>query len=128
MLNFASCPTIYRCQSFAHGKVRLSRHNQLYFDLFATAERFSELGLGIVICDLKVRDADQRRAAWEAGQQNPQLCALPSALGAFTLPAGKGVVQADRPVSSCPSALVDALDAMDARCQYVLPRFIKRVA
>lgn len=65
VVDFAGCPTIYRCQNCFDGSLRLSRDNPVYSDLVMTAERFSEVVLGIVVCDLKVRDADRMAAAWE---------------------------------------------------------------
>lgn len=68
VLDFAGCPTIYRCQNCFNGDIVLARDNPIYSDLTVTADRFAEIVLGIVVCDLKVRDADRLAASWEAGQ------------------------------------------------------------
>ena len=60
-------PLIYRVQSNGHDGVSLIRDNPAYGDTPAarcdrvTREWFAEHVLGIVVCDLKVRDADLLR-------------------------------------------------------------------
>jgi signal peptidase I len=62
----AAC--VFRCQSKMNGEVALIRDNPAYDTHCVPREWFTEHVLGVVVCDLKVRDAEMMRQAWEASQ------------------------------------------------------------
>ena len=58
---------MYRVQAFGPGKVRILDDTRPPAESdILTLERFNERVLGIVVCDLKVRDADRLQQAWAA--------------------------------------------------------------
>jgi hypothetical protein len=65
---------IKRCRSLGAGMIAMMNDNPAYGATAAEraddvpVDRFNEHVLGIVVCDLKVRDANMMRAAWEAGR------------------------------------------------------------
>lgn len=67
-------PFVYRCQSHGADVVSMMNDNPLYGATAAERARdvprewFNEHVLGIVVCDLKVRDPKLMQQAWEAGQ------------------------------------------------------------
>ncbi|UXN74474.1 hypothetical protein N8D56_04855 [Devosia sp. A8/3-2] len=66
-------PCVYRCQSMGTGQIGMMNDNEAYGKTPADRMRlvprewFEEHVLGIVVCDLKVRDPGLMQKAWEAG-------------------------------------------------------------
>jgi phage repressor protein C with HTH and peptisase S24 domain len=58
VLNTGAAPTVYRCQSLIAGHVVLKSDNSAYPDRHVSHDWFDEHVLGIVACDLRVRDHD----------------------------------------------------------------------
>ena len=62
-------PCIYRCQHMGSGQIRMSGDNPLYpADRLVPHDAFTAMVLGIVVCDLKVRDPRLMQGAWGTGR------------------------------------------------------------
>jgi len=70
VVDFAGVPTVFRAQGRGPLMISLIRDNERYGSTPAARsddvprEWFNEHVLGIVVCDLKVRDPDLMRKAW----------------------------------------------------------------
>ncbi len=72
VVDMMGTPCVFRVQSHGNGQLALIRDNERYGASVAdrsdlvSRDWFNEHVLGIVVCDLKVRDHDLMRKAWAA--------------------------------------------------------------